>query len=459
MSGNGPDHKHYLFIVDDEPNFSESLQIALEDRFVVSTACDLKSARESLHEKIPDVILLDIRLPDGEGIDLLHELKELNQMPVVIVMTAYATVETAIKALKEGAVDYFTKPLDIEKLKRELGVYLENKILQRKVTALDIELKKKMSPFITSGTNELMKKIVDKVPVVAPLNIPILLNGETGTGKEKLANWIHELSGLKGPLVAISCAALARDILESELFGYVKGAFSGAVPYKEGLIEIADGGTLFLDEIGELSEDIQAKFLRVIENGVYYKLGDTKERKARFRLITATNKDLGDPVNRFRQDLFYRINGIVFTIPPLRDRKQDIPLFISAFIREANQAYNKNVKGISSVAVENLMKYNWPGNIRELKWCIHRAVAIASRDVLESEDISAGSETIEISEGNEDIAFSVPFKDAIELVEKKYIEHALASTGNNRTAAAGILGISVRSLHYKIEKYNLLKHP
>lgn len=444
----------YLIIVDDEPNFSESLQMALEDTYAVSKACSIGSANELLKEKIPDAILLDIRLPDGNGINLLRELKGIDPMPVVIVMTAHATIANAVSALKEGAVDYFTKPLDIEKLKRELNVYLENKFLQKKITTLDREIKKIIPPFITSGSGK-MKEIVDRAPMVAPLGIPVLIKGETGTGKEKLAGWIHELSGTAGEIVAINCAALPKDIFESELFGHIKGAFSGAVTYKEGLIERAEGGTLFLDEIGELPENVQAKLLRVLEDGVYYKVGDSKERKAKFRLISASSKDLTNPADSFRPDLYYRINGISFELPPLRGRPEDIPLLASTFIKEANSAYNKNVAGVSPKVMEYLMKYSWPGNIRELKWLIHRAVATASKKRLEVSEMSVSSEIFSNIPADDGTDYSIPFNEAIENLEKKYVENALLSANNNKTEAAKILGISVRALHYKINKYQL----
>ncbi len=447
-------YKPYLTIVDDEPNFSESLRMALEDSFVITTADSIKSARKLLEEKIPDVILLDLRLPDGDGIELSRELKGLDPAPVVIIMTAYATVENAIKALKEGAVDYFTKPLDIEKLKRELNVYLENRLLHKKIRALDWEIKKVIPDFTTSGTGT-MKEIVDKVPVVAPLGIPILITGETGTGKEKLARWIHSLSGIKGELVAINCAALPKEILESELFGYTKGAFSGAAAYKEGLIEKAEGGTLFLDEIGELPENVQATFLRVLEDGAYYKLGDTKERKARFRLITATGGDLSNPSSNFRPDLFYRINGFTFELPALRERKQDIPLLVASFIQEADYAYKKEIKALSKRAMERLLEQDWPGNIRELKWCIHRAVAVSPGPIIDADEIIFDTVTARIHAGNKSVDCSLPFKDAMDRLEKEYVQSALASAGNNKTEAAGLLGISVRVLHYKIKKYHL----
>lgn len=449
--------KPSLIIVDDEPNFSESLQLALDDNYIISKANSIADARILLNEKLPDVILLDIRLPDGNGIDFLRELKKIPLMPVVIIMTAFATIDNAVAAVKEGAVDYFTKPIDIEKLKRELKVCLENRFLHKKITALDKEIKRCTPPFVTSGVGK-MAEIIDKVPMVAPLNIPILLIGETGTGKEKLARWIHALSGVNGEMIAINCSALPKDIFESELFGHAKGAFTGAVSHKEGLIEQAENGTLFLDEIGELPEAVQAKFLRVLEEGVYYKVGETKERKVNFRLISATNKSLSDPANNFRPDLLFRINGINFELPPLNERREDIPLLVSAFIDEANKAYNKKTKGVSARVMKHFIEYCWPGNIRELKWSIHRAVAIASEELIDMGEISAISDVFKDSKKQvANIDRSITLQEAIEKIEKDYIEKALLTANNNKTEAAKILGISVRVLHYKLKQYRLIQ--
>ncbi len=445
-----------VLIVDDEPNFNESIQIALEDSFDVATSISLGGARESLQAHTPDAVLLDIRLPDGNGIDFLQELKNIDPEPVVIVMTAYVSIGDAIAALKEGAADYFTKPLDLGKLKRELSVYLENRSLQKKITSLDRKIKCIIPPFVTSGEGR-MKTIVDKVPMVASSAIPVLIRGETGTGKEKLAEWIHALSGTSKEMVAINCSALPKDIFESELFGHTKGAFSGALAFKEGLVERADGGTLFLDEIGELPEVVQAKLLRVLEDGVYYKIGDPKERRVKFRLISATNKDVSELSASFRSDLFYRINGVAFELPPLRERKEDIPLLVSAFIQEANIIYHKNVTGVSRKLIEYLMHYTWPGNIRELKWFIHRVVAVSSKDVIDVEETSTAPELSKKITGSEElnINLEVPLQEAIERLERGYLESALAATDNNKTEAARILGISVRVLHYKIKQYNI----
>lgn len=450
---NGVD-KPTVLIVDDERNFTESLKLAIDDSYTVFDAGSLKQAREMLKDNMPDAVLLDVQLPDGEGIELLRELKASGRMPVVIVMTAHATVKSAIKALKEGSVDYITKPLDIDKLRRELGVYLENKKLQEKVTALDHQIKKIVPPFITSGRGP-MRDIVERAPMVAPLAIPILLQGETGTGKEKLAQWLHQLSGFSGELVTLSCANMPKDIFESELFGYVKGAFTGAAASKDGFLEGAENGTLFLDEIGELADETQAKLLRVLESGVYFKLGDTRERKARFRLITATNRDLNDFANKFRRDLYYRINGVVLELPRLQDRGEDIPLLARAFLNEANCAYNKEVKDISEQAMKNLKQHDWPGNIRELKWCIHRAVATARQEILDDADLILSPSTKRKETEPTDAELPDTLDGAVTEIEKRYIKRAMTTAGGNKTEAATILGISVRQLHYKLKQYSL----
>jgi two-component system response regulator AtoC len=440
--------------VDDEPFFSESLKMTIEDLFDISIVNSIASARDFLNQRSPDAILMDVRLPDGDGTEFLQEIKELDTGPIVIMMTAFATVNNAIDALKQGASDYFTKPIDIEKLRQELQVYLENRLLKLKIIDLDRTIKKISPSFLTAGEGR-MKTIMDKVPLIAPLNIPVLIVGETGTGKEKLAEWIHEMAAVEGEIVVINCSALSKDIVESELFGHTKGAFSGATAETVGLIERADGGTLFLDEIGELPEGVQAKLLRVLESGVYYRVGDAMERKVSFRLISATCKDLTDPASHFRKDLFFRINGVSFELPALNQRKEDIAILLSAFIDQANLAYSKAVKGVTQAAMKMILAYHWPGNIRELRWAIHRTVATTSKEVLGKDEFSLGTDF-----GKEPgIGFAmdttVPFLDAKERLEKQYIKNALAITHNNKTEAARLLEISSRALHYKITKYNL----
>jgi len=446
--------KPCILIVDDEPNFSESLKMTLDDLFEISIANSLAAARNFLKQRSPEAILLDIRLPDGDGIEFLQEIKNFNADPVIIIMTAFATVNNAVDALKKGAVDYFTKPIDIDKLKRELRVYIENRFLQQKISDLTQTIEKISPPFVTSGKGK-MKAVIDTVPLIAPLNIPVLIVGETGTGKEKLAQWIHSLSGVEGEIVTINCSSLPKDIIESELFGHAKGAFSGAIAQKEGLIERAAGGTLFLDEIGELPGEVQAKFLRVLESGGYYRVGDAVARSVTFRLISASNMDLSNPANRFRKDLFFRVNGVLLELPPLYQRKEDIPLLVSVFLDQANLAYKKRVKGAAPSAMKMILAYHWPGNIRELKWAVLRAVATTAGDVLEKDDLSLGVDAgRELSHGYE-MDLTVPFLEAKEQLERQYIKNALALTRNNKTEAAKKLGISARALHYKILKYRL----
>jgi len=444
--------KARLLIVDDEPNFRESLELALEDRFEVQGVGSLREAAARLRTMQFDALLLDVNLPDGNGVELFRELRATKPAPLVIVMTAYATVDNAVQALKEGAAEYLVKPFDLERLKRELAVHLENRSLHCKVAALDRELSQIKPPFITSGSGG-MQVIVERAEMIGPLNLPVLIVGETGTGKEKLAQWLHALAGVPGNMVAINCAALPKDIIESELFGHARGAFSGAVGQKEGLVEKANGGTLFLDEIGELSPAIQAKLLRVLEEGVYYKLGETRERQTTFRLISATNRDLLDPASEFRSDLYYRINGVTLELPPLRERRDDVLLLAAAFIKEANAAYGKAVRELSPKAVKFLLGYDWPGNIRELKWYVNRAVALAKGAIADPEPTAAVANGKPLLPEADD--FSLPFNEAMDRLERAYLAHALAAAGNNKTEAARILCISVRALHYKLDKFGM----
>lgn len=455
--------KPYVMIIDDEADFNESLEIALEDSYVISSALSLNDARRLLQDSVPDIVLLDIHLSDGDGIAFLPELMGLSPAPIVIMMTAYAAIDSTVEAIKEGASNYFVKPLDIVKLKTEINLYLENRALNKRITALNKELTKIKPPFITSEGGA-MKEIVEKVPLVAPLNMPILITGETGTGKERLAEWIHSISGVKGALVSINCSAIAKDLFESEFFGHARGAFSGAVAEKEGLIEQAAFGTLLLDEIGDLKEEAQLKLLRVLENGTYYRVGENKERRISFRLIAATNADFNQANLNFRKDLFYRISGITFHLPPLRNRKEEITLLTNAFIAEANKLYGKNIQGVDLHATDCLMDHRWPGNIRELRWTVHRAVAVASTGMLTLDDISICAINIEnetsLSCGDEEPGpmpqnTSLKLEAAVEELEKRYILEALRLSGNIKTEAAKLLGVSARTLHYKIKSYKI----
>jgi len=444
-----------LLVVDDEVNFASSLTLAIEDQYEVAHAESASRMRSLLKGYQPDVILLDVRLPDANGIELIHEIKKYAANAIIVMMTAYATVESAVAALKVGAADYFTKPLDIAKLKHELALLLENRRLQRQVQALQRQVGQQAAS-ITTARSGPMQTILEQVPKIAELNIPVLISGETGTGKELLAQWIHALSSARGDIIAINCATIPRDIFESELFGHKKGAFSGAHADKEGFIERAADGTLFLDEIGELPDALQAKLLRVLESGVYFKLGDTREHRIRFRLVAATHKDLAQPASNFRRDLFFRINGIRFQLPPLRERQHDVPLLAARFIDEANRDYQKTMQGVGPKALEILQRYTWPGNIRELKWVIHRAVALAKGPILEPEDFSGSPEIFGSGVAALAAQIGTPsdFRGAIARMEQEKITETMAACGGNKTEAARQLGISLRTLQYKLRKYD-----
>ena len=446
-------------IIDDEENFAESLAMVLDDMFDISIANSLESARERLAEQDYVIILLDVRLPEGNGVDYIREFKTLQSNIIIVMLTAHATVENAVAALKLGAADYFTKPIDIPKFKRELLMLLENRQLHQQVRSLQRQIESQASAIFNASPTGAMKQIMERVPMIAPLSIPVLIRGETGTGKERLAQWIHTMSEQDGKLVSINCAALPKDLVESELFGHTKGAFSGAISSKEGLVEKAANGTLFLDEIAELSDGVQAKLLRLLESGVYFRVGETTERRVGFRLIAATHKDLSDTASGFRADLFFRINGITFELPPLRERIQDLPLLVRFFIEEANQAYRKHITDIEADALQSLHGYGWPGNIRELKWVIHRAVAVTSGTHLTSSDFSTSPEILRAQSTSTPASSptaegtSISFRNEIAAIERQRIAAAMKEAGGNKTEAALALGISVRTLHYKLRKY------
>ena len=456
MTSSGPG----VLIVDDEDNFAESLAMGLEDMFEVAVTRSVAGARQILSERSMAVVLLDVRLPEGNAVEFVRDLQALQPNSIIVMMTAYGTIENAVSALKQGAADYFIKPINIPKLKQELILLMENRRLHHQVRALQRQVRAQAGAGFSASPVGAMKHILEQAPLVAPLSIPVLITGETGTGKERLAQWLHALSGQRGELVAINCAALPRDLVESELFGHVKGAFSGAVAKKEGLIEKAAGGTLFLDEIAELPDGVQAKLLRLLESGVYFRLGETRECCVSFRLIAATHKDLSDPRNGFRSDLFFRINGISFALPPLRERLQDIPALVRLFIGEANADYLREVVEVAPEAMAALQDYHWPGNIRELKWVVHRAVAISSDPVLSVEDLSSSPEVFRPKPaGAADKTLlerpDLAFGSEILALERRRITSAMEMTGGNKTRAAGLLGISVRTLHYKLKKHGL----
>jgi len=438
-----------ILIVDDEKNIREVLKELLEsDGYEVYLAENIKSVEKF---KDIDIVLLDVRLPDANGIDSIKRIKELFPLCEVIIITAYEKdAQSAVRALKNGAFDYLVKPFKMEDLEITIEKAVEKIALKKENRQLKSTLEALKSGFYGMvGLSDGMQTVYQQISKVAATPIPVLIEGESGTGKELCAQTIHKLSKREGKFVAINCAAIPQNLLESELFGYKKGAFSGAVSTKKGLIEEADNGTLFLDEIGDMPLELQSKMLRFLENFELRKLGETTLKKVNVRIISATNRDLMELVNqgRFRQDLFYRLAGFTIKLPPLRHRKEDIPVLVKHILQSIDPSREYR---ISSQALKTLLVYDFPGNIRELKNILTQAAIMCNGNTITYEDLPeyVKSSRINIVEGNS-------LDEKVENYEKRMIMEALQKAKGNKTQAAKLLGITFRSLRYKIKKYNI----
>lgn len=450
-----------ILLVDDEVKLLKIISSALEKKgYRVYTAPNGYEARRTFNEKNAEIVFLDLMLPDINGLELLQEFNRLYPQKVYIIMTAYGDIPSAVIAMKEGAFDYLVKPvrLDeivvvIEKASQWLKMKEENQLLKEKL--IDIE---KQSELI--GTSLAMKRIFHLVERVANTDATVLIQGESGTGKSLIAKLIHDLSERsKGPFVSINCAAIPEQLLESELFGYEKGAFTGANSSRPGKFEAANGGTIFLDEISEISPSLQAKLLHVTQEKSYMRLGSSTIRNVDIRIISATNRDLKKMVEqgRFREDLYYRLHVVDIYIPPLRERKEDIPILAEEFLNRQRKRYNKNFQ-ISKKIIETLTQYHWPGNVRELENAIERAVVLCRDQWLSIEDFpreirdsryeNLVQESFPIeSEKNK------PLPEKLEEIEKQFIVQALEESNGQAASAARKLGISRQSLLYKMNKY------
>ncbi len=436
-------------VVDDEKNISEILSIVLSEfGFNVKTANSFYEFERLSEEQSFDLALVDLRLPDGNGIDILKEIKEKNPNTEVIIITAFATPDTAVKAMKLGAYDYIQKPFSIPELKLLIRnvknkIELEKKLKEKEIDE-DIEL---------IGKSKVIKNLKETIKKIAPYDINVLITGESGTGKTVIAKLIHRLSPRKEkPFLSINCASIPEELLESELFGHVKGAFTGAVSDKKGLLEIADGGTVFLDEIGEMPLSVQAKLLHFLEERKFRPVGSIEELSVDVRIISATNKDLEKEIEkgRFREDLYYRIAGIVIRVPPLRERREDIPEIAEIFIKEFSKKYNKKIEKIDKSFMAFLSSYEFKGNIRELRNIVEKEVILSEDGVLKCHHCpySKGvSLSVEIPPEGVDI------KKILEEIEKAYILKALELTNGNKTKAAELLGLNLREFRYRLEKY------
>lgn len=448
--------KGAILIVDDDRNHAEGTADVLER---VGYSCDIvtsgKDGLEALRKRQYDLVLTDLVMSDVDGLSILREALQINPFVAVIVFTGHGTIETAVEALKRGAVDYITKPLDIDALRVRVEKALERQELKRINLDLERRLDQKFGFSGIIGNSEHMRQVIELLKQISETDVAVLITGENGTGKELVARAIHENSPRKRrPLVPLNCAALSPQLVESELFGHEKGAFTGANYQKKGRFEFANHGTLFLDEVGDIPLETQVKLLRVLEDGEIVRVGSNVPIKVDVRLISATNRDLEEMIRegKFREDLYYRLKVVTVHLRPLRERVQDIPLLVDHFIREFSQAYKKPITGIKQEVLDVLMSYHWPGNVRELKHAIENMVVVSRDSVLKLEHLPLSIYRAE-KKNPVDIPSLVgtPLKE----VEKELIRGTLARVSGNRQEAARLLGIGERTLYRKIKKYQL----
>jgi len=424
--------------------------------YEIREAADGNEAVKAVEEKYHDLILMDIRMPGLSGIEALQKIKDLSPGIPIIIMTAYASVNTAIDALKSGAYDYLTKPLDIEELKILVAKALQFQKLERENIYLKEQLKDRFDFSNIIGRSPAMKQLFETMALVAPTEATVLIVGESGTGKELIANAIHLNSArAQRPFIKVNCAALPETLLESELFGHEKGAFTGATARKQGRFQLANNSSILLDEIGEMSPTTQAKILRVLQEREFEPIGSTQTIKVDTRVIAATNKNLEEEIRqgRFREDLFYRINVVTIEVPPLRERHEDIPLLADFFLKRFAEKNRRVIKGFTPRAVDLMMRYNWSGNVRELENVVERAVIMARGEMITPMEFPENLKELdqELRETRIDIAAGRSLKE----VEKEMILRTLEETGGNRTHAADILGISRRTLQLKLKEYGI----
>ncbi len=449
-----PKYKGKILIVDDEKNIREGLRKSIElDGYEAITAEDGIMGMKILQSEDIDLVITDLKMPNMSGEDFLKKIiQKDNDMPVII-LTGHGTIENAVETMRLGAYDFLEKPPHLKRLSMLIKRALEKKQLEIENRELNRELDYKFGLENIIGTSSSMHDVFDLVKQVAPTRSNVLITGESGTGKELIANAIHRLSKRKNsPLVKVHCAALNENLLESELFGHEKGAFTGAISRKKGRFELADGGTIFLDEIGEIPQSIQVKLLRVIQEREFERVGGEETLKVDVRIISATNKNLFNEVEKsnFREDLYYRIKVVQIHIPPLRERKTDIPLMVSHFIKEFSEENSKDDLNITSKALSYLESYEWNGNVRELRNVIEGCVVLSKDNTITEDDIP------DYIKNNQDTQ-SIYLKPGMSLdeIEKVAIQSTLAYTKNNKTKAAEILGIGRKTLHRKLDEHNL----
>ena len=444
-----------VLVVDDEVNARTALAELLRDEgYEVEMAADAFKALGKVGSFNPDIVVTDLKMPGMDGIELVKKLRSGAQPVAVVVMTAYGAVQTAVTAMHAGAADYLTKPLNFAELTVVIDRVLETEHLRRETRQLRARLGERLAPDNIIGSSPPMQSVFEIVEQVAPSRASVLITGQSGTGKELIANALHERSPrAKGPFIKLHCAALAESLLESELFGHERGAFTGAIARKEGRFSLADGGTLFLDEIGEVSPTIQVKLLRFLQEHEFERVGGTETLKVDVRVIAATNRDLPDEIakGRFREDLYYRLNVISLEMPALRDRASDIPALADFFLEKYAKANDKPIEGFTEPTLELLMTYNWPGNVRELENAIERAVVLTTGTLVEPRALPATVRPT--SAPTTPGAPPIPGATMEEL-ERYAILETMKATGGSTSKAAEMLGISPRTIQYRLHQYN-----
>jgi two-component system response regulator AtoC len=464
--------KPVVLLVDDEDTIRLFLEKTLRDEgYEAITAATGGEAIDVTRNELPDLVLLDLKLPDINGIEVLQQIKEMLPEVCVIMLTAFGDIETAVSAIKKGAFDFVSKPVNLEQLLLVVEKGLESQRLNRELFQLRRRVKLDFEEGYIPGESPQMKKIYEMVKTVAKSDTTtVLIQGESGTGKEMIANMIHKYSTrFDKPFLEINCASLPEELLESELFGHEKGAFTDAKTQKTGLLELANKGTLFLDEIGEMSLTIQVKLLRVIERMTFRRVGGTKDIKVSVRIISATNRDLQSAVQNksFREDLYYRLKVIPIQIPPLRERKEDIYLLVKYFLSNFNRQFNKHFTDVSEDAYRVILSYPWPGNIRELKNMIERIVLLEDDDILKIEHLPQNIRDESVTTGEYTItkqiemALSRPFpddgirfEDIVRDIEKELVYKAMREAGQNQSKAARLLRLNRDKLRYRLKNFD-----
>lgn len=449
--------KGNILVIEDEQSMREVLKILLEEEaYEVTTAASGQEGIEQVRSNLYDLVITDIKMPGADGFEVLRQVKGVSPDTVVIMVTAFGTTESAIEAMKIGAYDYIHKPFKIDEIRLIVKKALEKKKLREELSLLREKFQASYRLENIIGKSSKMQELFKLIPKVANSSSTVLITGESGTGKELVAAALHNLSPRKNKsFVTINCATFPEGLLESEMFGHVKGAFTGAFQNKTGLFEMADNGTFFLDEIGEMPASLQSKLLRVLENGTFRRVGGTSDITVDVRIVSATNKNIVEAVaaGEFREDLYYRLNVVPVILPPLRERKEDIPLLIENFLAK----YSRNTVRVSPEALSLLINYQWKGNVRELENIVERVVLLCDKELIMPEDLPD-----EVSRRRDNTAClpgigegTIDLENILENIEKDYLCKALEKTNGMKTEAAALLGLSFRSFRHRLHKYGI----